>query len=841
MIPQATVAGEIVGLVLQNPTSATATAREITFGQEFTAGQVPAGTQLVAMIGGRAVAVQMDVKTTNPDGSVAMAVLTMEQPAIAAGVSTPVMLALAPTGTGPGTPVNIAALAAPGSSYNLVVNLRLHNSDGSTTPVTINAGQALAAALKSGAYSTWLSGPQATQVRIDVPVAGSLHVTMDITDYADGTTSTDVSFNNDIAMTATGGTAVYDATITQNGAVAFQQNAITQYQYTEWDQTFASNGAPGVNVQHDIAALEKTGLIQNYDLTTGVATSQIAAAETTQLNSVGFDSVLSNAGIYEGMPDTGGRWDIGTTTEANALWLMTQNATAAEYALDQANAAGSIPWHMSDPTTGTFLTATAYPTLWADSRGGTSVGYRTTGLTQPLPTPAQTGWHLDVAHQPDNDYIAYLMTGDQYYLDQLNAQASYDVLSMRPNTNTTGVLNGRQGAAGIVADGNTQVRAAAWNLREIVEAAAANPDGSPEKAYFTQVENNNFNYLLTFVSTLNEGQATGWMPGAYPAGFIAPWQQDYLATTVALAAEQGNAAAKQLLGWETNFLAGRFVNAANGFSPYLGGQYNLAVDSPTGGQIGSALQTWSAIATQTLATGSDGATATTQIKDLDYAQGARAALAGDITVTEDVRAIQAFGWINAYTGANSIAQSSADFNIAPRLSDGNLLTANNIIITSDSIAKVIGGSATADQLIYEIGNGNVTLRGGAGMNILFAGSGADTLVGGSNNDYLFAGSGADTLSGGAGVNYMQAGTGADTFVLSASQAATDTIADFKVGIDHLHVLGTTGSALTASAITSLLGAVTSDGAGGSVLHLAAGHNVALAGIGASKLSSAMFN
>ena len=127
------------------------------------------------------------------------------------------------------------------------------------------------------------------------------------------------------------------------------------------------------------------------------------------------------------------------------------------------------------------------------------------------------------------------------------------------------------------------------------------------------------------------------------------------------------------------------------------------------------------------------------------------------------------------------------------------------------------------------------------MNILFAGSGADTLAGGSNNDYLFAGSGADTLSGGAGVNYMQAGTGADTFVLSASQAATDTIADFKVGIDHLHVLGSSGSALTASAITSLLGGATSDGAGGSVLHLAAGHNVTLAGVGASHLSSTMFN
>ncbi len=135
----------------------------------------------------------------------------------------------------------------------------------------------------------------------------------------------------------------------------------------------------------------------------------------------------------------------------------------------------------------------------------------------------------------------------------------------------------------------------------------------------------------------------------------------------------------------------------------------------------------------------------------------------------------------------------------------------------------------------------MTIQGGAGINILFAGSGADTLIGGANNDYLFAGSGADTLSAGAGTNYMQAGSGAATFLLDARQAASDTIADFKVGTDHLHVLGATGSPLAPADISGLLAGATSNGAGGSVLHLAAGHNVTLAGIGAAQLSGAMFS
>ncbi|MBV9116654.1 MAG: hypothetical protein JOY63_04730, partial [Acetobacteraceae bacterium] len=332
VIPAPAVPGQVVGLALQNPTSVALAGRLVSFGQEFAPGQVPKGAGLVAIINGQPTPVQMDVKTTNPDGSVAMAVLTLAQPAIAAGASVPVMLALAAPASTPAKPVDISALAAPGSHYNVQVTLALHNANGTTCPFAINAAAALVAALKSGADSTWLSGPQATQVRVDVPVSGSLHVTLDITAFADGNTSTKVTFNNDIAMSAHGGAATYDATITQNGAVAFKQSGITQYQYTSWNTTVASNGAPAVNVQHDIAALEKTGLIQNYDLTAGVAPS-LVASEAAQMAKPGFGAVLGNAGVTQYMPMTGGRPDIGPTTEANALWLMTQNATAAQYAL----------------------------------------------------------------------------------------------------------------------------------------------------------------------------------------------------------------------------------------------------------------------------------------------------------------------------------------------------------------------------------------------------------------------------------------------------------------------------------------------------------------------------
>jgi len=450
-----------------------------------------------------------------------------------------------------------------------------------------------------------------------------------------------------------------------------------------------------------------------------------------------------------------------------------------------------------------------------------------------MPTPAQTGWTPDAGHQPDLDYVAYLMTGDSYYLDQLNAQADYDVLSIWPYLR-------QQGLGGGVANGDDQVRTIGWSLREVVEAAYANPDGSAEKVYFTYIMNNSFTFLLREATAANQGQATGWIPGnVNGSGEIVPWEQYYFATTVALAAEQGVGAAKELLLWETNFIAGIFLSSAEGLDPHIGLGYKLNTYNPSGGES-DAYQTWAQIEQATLASGVAGdlsASWTTY-----YAACALAALAGDITVTESPEAMDAYGWIVANAApAAGLAHlpSIPQFDIAPRLSDGNYLTSNNIIVSYGTAAAQIQGS-NADQLIYETGSGNVTIIGGTGINLLFAGSGNDSLVGGPGNDYLFGGSGVDTFYAGAGRNYMQAGTGADTFVLAASDTASDVIVGFKPGIDTLSVTDLTGMQVTSAEIAGLIAGATTDASGDAVLHLSASHSVTLQGVGVGQLVAGMF-
>ncbi|MEO0014288.1 MAG: hypothetical protein RLZZ535_2677, partial [Cyanobacteriota bacterium] len=73
------------------------------------------------------------------------------------------------------------------------------------------------------------------------------------------------------------------------------------------------------------------------------------------------------------------------------------------------------------------------------------------------------------------------------------------------------------------------------------------------------------------------------------------------------------------------------------------------------------------------------------------------------------------------------------------------------------------------------GNGRDTLWGGNDDDILRGRSGNDNLNGGNNSDLLDGGKGNDTLKGNSGY---------DVFVLK-SDAGSDTIVDFRLGIDRL--------------------------------------------------------
>lgn len=549
---------DVVGFNIQTTTAAVHPSRYVSWGQAFVQGKVAANASLTARIDGQTYPAQLDIKTRYADGTVRFAVITVRAPQLAGTGTVGGMLVL---GGSAGSPINLSSAL---TRYNASIVL----SGGLSSRIDIKAK--LLEALASGAATYWLQGQNATQARLDVPVAGSLHIVMDVTAYADGTFQTDVQFRNDYSMQSTGGTTTYTAAISQNGSVVYTSPSLTHYQYTVWRRVFHTHGAPTSdthNVQRDIAHYIKAGALPNYDLTSGIADSAIGRVPSTNI------APLSNPGITKAMPTGGSRDDIGPMPAWHARWLKSQNANAARVAIAMGNGGGSIPWHHFDPATKDYVALDRYPRLWIDDARRGSVN-----LTQPV---LDTSWTLDHAHAPGIAFIPYLFTGDRYFLDELNAQASRQILALWPAP--------RQNDRGIVFNEAFEVRAQGWTYRTISEAAWSNPDGTAAKAYWQRIVDNNHDEIINAIIPAwnNKAKETaGYFFGAYrgdtSAMTIAPWQQDYVMSAFFASSLRGDAKATRIINWAQNWNVGRFTRQARGNGWAAATSYQYIVSSPSG-------------------------------------------------------------------------------------------------------------------------------------------------------------------------------------------------------------------------------------------------------------------
>ena len=794
-------AGDVVGVILD---AATATqAAPMTFGQGFASGAVKASDALVLRTATGTTAVQMDVKTTHPDGSVATAVLTATAPPIGAAAMVQGMIAVGSAPAGAAVDLGRAL-----SGYSLFADVAM---EGGGT-VRLDLAGAMRDALAAGKASFWMKGSLASEARVDVKVSGSFHVTLDLTAHADGQIEAGIGFNNDLAMGATGGTVRYAATVTENGGVVHRTGDLTQYQYQNHHVSLGEVAAP--NLRHDVAYLQAAGFVPDFDFSGGVSGGYLASIKATMAGS-GWDAAFGSNGLQKFMPNTGGRADIGPTTLGNWAWLANQDATTAAYALGQADAADGIPWHFRDVKTGTWITTDKHPKLWTDGRGGDG---DTTGLTQRV-DGNNNGWTPDTAHQPNLSSIPYLLTGERRYLDELNAQASHDIVS---------VWSVRRGDAADLLLPADQIRGAAWSLREIGLAAQLNPEGSPEKAYFKAAEAGNWAWLVkqTKTWTKEQGEVFGRLGSGYDEhpgnGYVmTTWQEDFFAIVAAEAAGRGNRDAKAFLEWQSNWLVGRFLHAADGFNPRDGIAYEVA----RRGSNGEMLTTWDAIGDAQVARGiSNGDGWATS--DGYYGQVAAAALAGVISVTGSTDAMKAYAWL--ITSGAPFVQGGADtqFDIAPRMRDGTLLTSDRIKTAASGATAT--GTGASDLIVG--GAGNERLLGGGGSDILAAGAGRDTLLGGAGDDVLFGSGGTAVLAGGTGRNHLEAGSGGTVFAFKVAEAASDTVKGYRPGTDTIRLLDANGADISASAASTILASAKTDAAGNTVLRLSAGHEVTVLGV-----------
>ena len=141
------------------------------------------------------------------------------------------------------------------------------------------------------------------------------------------------------------------------------------------------------------------------------------------------------------------------------------------------------------------------------------------------------------------------------------------------------------------------------------------------------------------------------------------------------------------------------------------------------------------------------------------------------------------------------------------------------VITGDEGDDLLHGDSSSDTI--NGGLGNDTILAGTGHDVVDGGDGADSIEGGTgrdsidgglmddvlkgeaDNDTLLGGDGNDTLIGGDGDDVLTGGAGLDVFVFDgALLASIDTIADYTVGEDRLHLADEVFTGLAAGALAA---------------------------------------
>jgi hypothetical protein len=162
----------------------------------------------------------------------------------------------------------------------------------------------------------------------------------------------------------------------------------------------------------------------------------------------------------------------------------------------------------------------------------------------------------DPAHQPNFAYVPYLVTGDYYYLEELQFWAMWNSFESNPAY--------RLYEKGLYK--NEQVRGQAWSMRTAAEAAYITPDADPMKATFNTIVNNNLDYYNATYTNAANANGLGALNDSHAMVYdngtgLAPWQDDFFTSAIGHTAELGFTKANGLLAWKAKFPIARMVGA----------------------------------------------------------------------------------------------------------------------------------------------------------------------------------------------------------------------------------------------------------------------------------------
>jgi hypothetical protein len=554
--PAATVAepnfGDgITGVVIEADAGVTAVL-PVSFGQVFAPGDLKPGEGLDGKLAdGSTVPLQVDVKATHADGSVRHAVVSAAVPG--AGGGKPLVLALVKDTKARHAVARAAARPVPSASALLDTGFTASAS------ATID-GQVYSASadqLLRQKPELWLDGPLVTEWLVSAPLRNAqglahprLSARFAVRWYRTlGKARVDVTLENTWAYEPAPTNLTYDARVLVGGKEVYAKPGLVHLNQARWRKLFWWGEVPAIHIRHDSAYLIASRALPNYDRSVRISGKALADLASRWS---GPKTEPMGAGLaVPYMPTTGGRGDIGLLPSWAAIYLLSMDPRAKTATLGTADLAGSWSVHYRDQRTNRPVSLRDYPYMTIVAPPSDTRNPKT-GRLEAFPACATDACKTpninDVSHQPALVYLPYLVTGDFYYLEELEFWAMYDAFASNPGyrENVKGLLK------------SDQVRGQAWGLRTLGEAAYIVPDTDPLKADFRRILAHNLDwYNATYTNN----------PGANKLGFlghgaamvyknktgIAPWQDDFFTAAVGHVAELGFPEAARLLAWKVGF------------------------------------------------------------------------------------------------------------------------------------------------------------------------------------------------------------------------------------------------------------------------------------------------
>ncbi|MFC5458374.1 hypothetical protein [Massilia niabensis] len=541
-------AGGITGVVIESTGRGEQSKVPVTFGQVFATGDVARGTALAAKLAdGTLLPLQMDVKASHPDGSVRHAVLSLLLPRLA------------------GKDVGLALVKAPRKADDPGPARAGLGAD-ATVSITEGGERYTAssdALFKAQKAQVWLHGPIVTELQVAAPLRNAqgaehphLAARFAVRWYGEAKKArVDVAIENNWAFEPDPRNIIYDVELTAGGKPVYAKQGFTHWHHARWRNLAWVGAAPALHLRHDPEYLIATRALPNYDRSVVVSSAALASLAARWKGPAAEPMGVGVAA--RAMPGTGGRMDIGLLPGWAAMYLLSMDAQAKDITLGTADLAGSWSIHYRDKRTGMPVGLMDYPYM-------TLLGQRSdtrnpqTGKLEAFPPcdkqACKTPNRADVAHQPGFAYLPYLVTGDHYYLEELQFWAMYNVFTAPPSY--------RKNIQGLLAP--HQVRGQAWGLRTLGQAAYITPDGHPLKRQFTAILASNLDWYNAEYSTNPAANKLGVLTHGRAAVYrgktsVAPWQDDFFTSSVGHVAELGFKGAEPLLKYKARFPLARML------------------------------------------------------------------------------------------------------------------------------------------------------------------------------------------------------------------------------------------------------------------------------------------